>query len=133
MTTPLDLITEYNSKALETLNAFNDLNVETVDALVNKQVELTNYLLDASLASSKEFATVKTPAEAVEVSSKLAQSVATNMTDFLKDSSASTVATGESLKSVFEESYALNKEYAGKVFNAGVEKVKKTRKAKKAA
>lgn len=130
MTNPLDLITEYNSKALKTLNTLNDLNVATVDAFVNKQVELTNYLLDAGLASSKDFAAVKTPAEAVEVSSKLAQSVAANLTDFVKESSASTVATGESLKSVIDESYALNTEYAGKVFNAGAEKAKKTARKK---
>ena len=132
MANPLDLISEYNSKALKTLNAINDLNVATADAFVNKQVELTNSLIDAGLASSKELAAVKTPAEAVEISSKLAQSVAANLADFVKDSSASTVATGESLKSVIDESYALNTEYAGKVFNAGVEKAKKTAKKKAA-
>ena len=132
MANPLGLISEYNSKALKTLNALNDLNIATVGAFVNKQVELTNSMLDAGLASSKEFAAVKTPAEAVEVSSKLAESVATNLTGLVKDSSASALATGESLKSVIEESYALNKEYAAKVFNSGVEQVKKTSKKKAA-
>lgn len=132
MTNPLDLFSEYNAKALKTLNALNDLNVSAVDTFVNKQVELTNSLLDAGLASSKEFSAVKTPAEAVEVSSKLAESVATNLTVFVKDSSASTLATGESLKAVLDESLALNKEYAGKVFASGAEPVKKTRKKKAA-
>lgn len=127
----LDLITEYNTKALETLNALNDLNVSTADAFVNKQVELTNSLLDAGLASSKEFAAVKTPAEVVEVSNKLAASVAATLTGFVKESTASTLAARESLKSVIDDSYALNTEYAGKAFSAGAEKVKKT--AKKAA
>ena len=131
MTNPLDLITEYNTKALETLSALNDLSVASSDAFVNKQVELTNSLLDAGLASSKEFAAVKTPAEAVEVSNKLVLSVAATLTGFVKESTASTLAARDSLKSVIDDSYALNSEYAGKAFNAGAEKVKKT--AKKAA
>lgn len=132
MTNPtLDLITEYNSKVLETLSALNDLNVSTVDTFVNKQVELNNTLLDAGLASSKEFAAVKTPADAVEVSNKLAQSVAATLTGFVKDSTATTLAARESLKTVIDDSYALNGEYANKAFSAGAEKVKKT--AKKAA
>jgi hypothetical protein len=131
----LDLITEYNSKALETLTALNELNVAAVDTFVNKQVELSNTLLDAGLAGSKELAAVKTPAEAVEVSNKLAQSFAATLTGFVKDSTAESVKTRDSLKAVIEDSVAMNSEYAGKAMNAGVtsvEKVKKTA-AKKAS
>ena len=132
MANPLDLISEYNSKALKTLNALNDLNVASVDAFVSKQVELSNSLLDSGLASSKELSAVKSPAEAMAISTKLAESVAAKLSGFVKESSASAVATGESLKSVLDESVALNKEFAGKVFNSGVEQVKKSTKKKAA-
>lgn len=132
MTNPtMDMITEYNSKALETLNAINDLNVAAIDAYVNKQVELSNTLLDAGLATSKELAAVKSPAEAVEVTSKLAQSIAATLTGFVKDSAAESVKSRDSLKAVIEDSVALNSEFAGKAMNTGAEKVKKA--AKKAS
>jgi hypothetical protein len=121
----LALITEYNSKVLETLSTLNDLNVSTVDTFVNKQVAISNTLMDAGLSSSKEFAAVKTPAEAVEVSNKLAQSAAATLTGFVQESTASTLAARDSLKAVIDSSYAMNTEYANKAFNAGVDQVKK--------
>lgn len=129
----LDLITEYNSKALETFTSINDLNVAAVDAFVNKQVELSNTLLDTGLATSKEIAAVKTPAEAVEVTNKMVQSIAATLTSFVKDSTAESVKARDSLKAVIEDSYALNSEYAGKAMDAAgsAEKVKKP--AKKAS
>ena len=130
MNNPFDMISVYSSKALENLNALNDLNTATVDAFVDKQIALTNSLLDASLAGSKALAAVKSPVEAVEVSSKLAESVGAKLTDFVKESSASSLATGESVKAILEQSVALNQELAGKIFDSGVEQVKKTTRKK---
>ncbi len=127
----LDLITEYNAKALENLKALGELNVATADSLVKKQVELSNSLFGASLASSKDLAAVKTPADAVEVSSKLVQLVAATVTSFVKDATASTLEARGTLKTIIDDSYALNSEYSGTAFDAGVEKAKKA--AKKAA
>ena len=132
MNNPFELLSEYSSKAMENLSALNDLNVAAVDAFVDKQIALSNSLLDESLASGKAIAAAKSPVEAVELSSKLAESVSARLSAFVKDSSASSLATGESLKSALEKSFALNQEYAGKVFNSGVAQVKKPA-AKKAA
>lgn len=127
----IDLISEYNTKVMLTMRAFGDLNVATAELLVNKQIELSNSLLETGLASSKEFAAVKTPVEAVEVSTKMLQSVAQTLTGFVKDSTAETLKARDSLKVVIDESYALNSEYAGKALDSGVETVKKA--AKQAA
>lgn len=127
----IDLISEYNTKLMLTMRAFGDLNVATAQMLVNKQIELNNSLLETGLASSKELAAVKTPVDAVSISTKLMQSVAETMTGFVKDSAAESLKARETLKGVIDDTYALNGEYAGKAFDASVETVKKT--AKKAA
>lgn len=122
----IDLISEYNTKVMLTMRAFGDLNVATAELLVNKQIELSNSLLETGLASSKEIAAVKTPLEAVEVCTKMMQSVAQTLTGFVKDSTAETLKARDSLKVVIDDSYALNSEYAGKALDSGVETVKKT-------
>lgn len=127
----IDLISEYNTKVMLTMRAFGDLNVATAQMLINKQIELNNGLLETGLASSKELAAVKTPVEAVAVSTKLMQSVAETMTGFVKDSAAESLKARETLKGVIDDTYALNGEYAGKAFDASVETVKQA--AKKAA
>ena len=132
MTNPtLDLLTEYNTKAMETLRAFGDLNVATAEWFINKQLELTSTLMDAGLASSKEITAAKTPAEAVQASSKLMQTLAESMTGFVKESTSNAVKTRDELKVVIDDAVKLNTEYAGKAFESGMETVRKS--AKKAA
>lgn len=132
MTNPtLDLLTEYNTKAMETLRAFGDLNVATAEWFINKQLELTSSLMDAGLASSKEITAAKTPAEAVQASSKLMQTLAESMTGFVKESTSNAVKTRDELKVVIDDAVKLNTEYAGKAFESGMETVRKS--AKKAA
>ena len=63
----LDLFTEYNTKALESLRAFGDLSVANTQAFIDKQVELNNALLSAGVASQKEIASAKTPADAMQL------------------------------------------------------------------
>ncbi len=127
----LDLLTEYNAKALETLRALGDLNVNTAEWFINKQVELTNSLMEASLLTSKQISAAKTPADALEASGKLVQSIADTMTGYVKDSAANATQTREEMKAVMDDAVKLNTEYANKAFESGVEVAKKT--AKKAA
>jgi hypothetical protein len=122
----IDLISEYNTKVMLTMRAYGDLNVATAQMLINKQIELNNSLLETGLASSKELAAVKTPVEAVEVSTKMMKSVAETLTGFVQDSAAETLKARETLKTVIDDTYALNAEYAGKAADASVEAVKET-------
>ncbi len=127
----IDMFNEYNNKAMLTLRAFGDLNVATVEWFVNKQVEMSNNMIEAALASSKEIAAAKTPAEAAQASSNLMQSVTESMTGFVTESSANAVITRDELKVVIDDAVKLNSEYAGKAIENGVETIKKT--AQKAA
>ncbi len=127
----LDLLTEYNTKALESLRALGDLNVNTAEWFINKQVELTNTLMEAGLQSSKEISAAKTPTDAIEASGKLVQTLADTMSGYVKESAANATKTREELKAVMDEAVKLNSEYANKAFETGVEVAKKT--AKKAA
>lgn len=126
----LDLMTEFNTKTLESLRALGDLNVATGEWFINKQVEMTNTLMEAGIASSKEISSAKSPAEAVQVSSKLVQTVADTMTGYVKESAANAIKTRDELKVVIDDAVKLNSEYATKAFENGVEVAKKT--AKKA-
>jgi len=127
----LDMITEYNTKAMQTMRAFGDLNVATAEWLVNKQVALGNSIIETAIESGKEISAAKTPTEAAQASSKMMQTMAESMTGFVKESSNNAVTTRDELKVVIDDAVKLNTEYAGKVFNNGVETIKKT--AKKAA
>ena len=119
----LDIITEYNSKALETLTTLGELNVATIESLINKQVALSTNLFETSVASSKELSAVKTPAEAVEISKKLMTTVADSLKGFVTESTENTLQARESLKAVIDESYALNSEFSVKAYDASVETV----------
>ena len=126
-----DMINEYNNKAMLTLRAFGDLNVATAEWFVSKQLELSKSMMETVLASGKEIAAAKTPAEAAQVSSQLMQSMTESMTGFVKESSANAVIARDELKVVIDDAVKLNSEYAGKAFESGVETIKKT--AQKAA
>lgn len=122
----LDMINEYNNKAMLTLRAFGDLNVATAEWLVGKQVELTKSMMDTAVESSKEISAAKTPAEAIEASTKMMQSMAESMTGFVKESSANAIITRDELKVVIDDAVKLNNEYSSKAFENGVEAIKKT-------
>ena len=130
-TQAIDMINEYNNKAMLTLRAFGDLQVSTAEWFVSKQIELANNLMESTLASSKELSAVKTPAEAAQISSKVMQSTVETITGFVKESADNAVKTREGLKVVIDDAVKLNSEYAGKAVNSSVEAIKKT--AKKAA
>ena len=120
----MNLITEYNAKALETLTALGELNVATIDSLVNKQVALSTNLFESGVASSKELSAVKSPAEAMEISNKLMKTVADSLKGFVTETTENTLQARESLKAVIDDSYALTSEYAVKAFDASVETAK---------
>lgn len=113
------------------MRALGDLNVASSEWFVNKQIELSNALLESGVASSKEITSAKTPAEAAQASSKLTQTLADTLTGFVKESTANAEKTRDELKAVIDDAVKLNSEYAGKAFDSGVETIKKT--AKKAA
>lgn len=127
----LDLFTEYNTKAMDTLRAFGDLNVANTQAFIDKQVELNNALLQAGLAGQKEMSTAKTPADAIQFANNLVQTWTETLTGFVKESSESAVKAREELKAAIDDAVKLNTEYATKAYESGVETVKKA--AKKAA
>jgi phasin family protein len=120
-----DFFNEYNSKVLETMRSLGDLNVATAQQFINKQVELTNSIMEASLASGKEIAAAKTPVEAAQVSSALIQGLTDTVSSFVKESAADAVKARDELKGVIDSSVSLNTEYAGKAFENGVETAKK--------
>jgi hypothetical protein len=113
------------------MRALGDMNVASAEWFVSKQIELANNLMESSLASSKEFFAVKTPAEAAQVSSKLMQSTVETITGFVKESAANAAKTREGLKVVIDDAVKLNTEYSAKAVDSSVEAIKKT--AKKAA
>ena len=120
----VELFNEYNTKVLETMRAFGDLNVATAQAFINKQVELTSTVIEASLATGKEIAAAKTPVEAMQASGALMQNLTDTVTGFVKESAADAVKARDELKVVIDDAVSLNTEYAGKAFDNGVETVK---------
>lgn len=127
----LEMINEYNNKAMLTMRALGDLNVATAEWFVSKQLELGKSMMETALSTGKEIAAAKTPVEAAQASSKLMQSMAESVTEFVKESSANAVSTRDELKVVIDDAVKLNSEYANKAFESGVETIKKT--AQKAA
>jgi phasin family protein len=114
------------------MRAFGDLNVATAQQIINKQVELGNSIMEASIATGKEVAAAKTPVEAMQAGSSLMQNMTETLSGYVKESAAEAVKTRDELKDVMDAAVKLNTEYAGKAFENGVETVKKTT-AKKAS
>jgi hypothetical protein len=127
----LDLVNEYNAKVMQSVRAFGDMGVANVQAFVDKQVALNKSLLEAGMATQKEMAAAKAPADAVKSASALVQFWADAMTGYAKDASESATKVGEEVKVAIDDAVKLNSEYAAKAFDTGVEAVKTT--AKKAA
>lgn len=124
MTNPsFDFFNEYNSKILETMRTLGDLNVATAQQFINKQVELSNSIMEASLASGKEIASAKSPVDALQVSGALMQNLSETVSDFVKESAAEAVKARDELKSVVDTAVTLNTEYAGKAFETSVETI----------
>jgi hypothetical protein len=124
MTNPsFDFFNEYNSKLLETMRTLGDLNVATAQQFINKQVELSNSIMEVSLASGKEIAGAKTPVDAMQASSALMQNLSDTVSGFVKDSAAEAVKARDELKDVVDSAVTLNTEYAGKAFETGVETI----------
>jgi hypothetical protein len=129
-----DLVSEYNAKVLESARAFGDLSVANAQAFIDKQVALNNSLLEASLATQKEMAAAKSPADAVKSANALVQTWTDALSGFMKDASVSATKVRDELKVAVEDAVKLNTEYATKAYEAGVESVEKVKKtAKKAA
>lgn len=126
----LDLLTEYNKKAMESLRAFGDLNTANTQWIIEKQIELSDSLLQAGLASQKDLASAKTPADAIKNANSLIQTWAENLTGFVKESNANALKSREELKAVIEDVVNLNTEYATKAYESGMSEVKKATKSK---
>lgn len=127
----LDLVTEYNAKVMESARAFGDLSVANAQSFLDKQVALNNSLLEASLATQKEMAGAKTPAEAVKSANALVQTWTDALSGFVKEASDDAVKVRDELKVAIDDAVKLNTEYATKAYDAGVAVAKKA--AKKAA
>lgn len=124
----VDLLTEYNTKAMESLRAFGELSVANTQWAIDKQIELSNSLMEAGLASQKDITSAKSPAEAIQSANNLMQTLAENLTGFVKESNANALKSREELKSVIEDAVKLNTEYATKAYESGVDAVKKATK-----
>jgi len=124
----VDLLTEYNTKAMESLRAFGELSVANTQWAIDKQIELGNSLMEAGLASQKDITSAKSPAEAIQSANNLMQTLAENLTGFVKESNANALKSREELKSVIEDAVKLNTEYATKAYESGVDAVKKATK-----
>ena len=132
MTNPtVELINEYNNQAMLAMRAFGDLQVAATQNFINKQIELTNTIVDASLATSKEISAAKSPVDAIQASSKLVQGLTDTVTGFVKEAAADAVKSRDGLKVAIDDAVKMNSEFSAKAFENGVETVKKT--AKKAA
>ena len=127
----LDIVTEYNAKVLESARAFGDMGVANVQAFIDKQVALNSSLLDAGLATQKEMAAAKTPADAVKSANALVQTWTDAVSGFMKDASESAAKARDELKVAVDDAAKLNTEYATKAYESGVAAVKKA--AKKVA
>ena len=127
----LDIVSEYNAKAMESARAFADLGVANAQAFMDKQLALGNTLLEASLATQKEMASAKSPEDAVTSAQALVLTWNDALSGFAKDASQSAAKAGEELKAVVDSAMQLNTTYATKAYETGVAEVKKA--AKKAA
>lgn len=124
----LDLLTEYNTKAMQSLRAFGDLNVANTQWIIEKQIELTNSLIEAGVASQKDLSAVKSPAEAIQNANGLIQTWAENLTGFVKESNTNVLKSRDELKAVIEDVVNLNTEYATKAYETGMAEVNKATK-----
>jgi phasin family protein len=129
----LDFMTEYNEKALGTLRALGDLNVASTQWMINKQVELSQTLMQTGLENSKVIASAKSPNEAIDASGKMMESLSATMSDFVKETADNAVKTRDELKAVIDEAVKYNAEYASQAVEKGVEATKEVAKKAKAA
>ncbi len=126
-----NLIVQYNTDAMKNLRALGDLNVSSVQWFINKQIELTNTVVELATSTGKEISAAKTPVEAIQSSGKLVQNLTDTVTGYVKDSTANAVKSRDKLKTVIDQSIKLNSEFSGKIVESGVEEVKNS--AKKVA
>ena len=137
-TQSIEMITEYQNKAMLSLRALGDMNVSTAQWLVNQQIELGSKMMQVSMSSYEQLQTAKTPEAVMKTSSELAQTVADELAGFVKVATTQAVETRDGLKAVIEDATKLNTEYAEKAYKAGLEVAnttaeKVTKAAKKAA
>lgn len=121
----VDLLTEYNTKAMESLRAFGELSVANTQWAIDKQIELSNSLMEAGLASQKDITSAKSPADAIQSANDLMQTLAESLTGFVKESNANALKSRDELKAVIDDAVKLNTEYATKAYESGVEAVQK--------
>ena len=137
-TQSIEMITEYQNKAMLSLRALGDMNVSTAQWLVNQQIELGSKMMQVSMSSYEQLQTAKTPEAVMKTSSELAKTVADELAGFVKVATTQAVETRDGLKAVIEDATKLNTEYAEKAYKAGLEVAnttaeKVTKAAKKAA
>ena len=134
----IEMMTEYQNKAMLSLRAMGDMNVSAAQWIVNQQIELGNKMMQVSMSSFEQLQSAKTPEAVLKTSSELAQTVAEELTGFVKSATAQAVETRDGFKVALEDASKLNAEYAEKALKAGVEVAnttaqKVTKAAKKAA
>lgn len=122
-TESIEMITEYQNKAMLSLRAMGDMNVSNAQWFVNQQIELGNKVLAASMTGFEQLKTVKSPEDFMKTSTEVAQNVADELTGFVKDAAAQAVEARDSLKAVLDDAAKLNTEYAEKAYKTGLEAV----------
>ena len=68
-TQSIEMITEYQNKAMLSLRALGDMNVSTAQWLVNQQIELGSKMMQVSMSSYEQLQTAKTPEAVMKTSS----------------------------------------------------------------
>jgi len=134
----IEMMTEYQNKAMLSLRAMGDMNVSAAQWIVNQQIELGSKMMQVSMSSLEQLQTAKTPEAVLKTSSELAQTVAEELTGFVKNAAAQAAETRDGLKAAIEDATKLNTEYAEKALKVGAEvanttAAKVTKAAKKAA
>ena len=137
-TQSIEMITEYQNKAMLSLRALGDMNVSTAQWLVNQQIELGSKMMQVSMSSYEQLQTAKSPEAVMKTSSELAKTVADELAGFVKVATTQAVETRDGFKAVIDDATKLNAEYAEKAYKAGLEVAnttaeKVTKAAKKAA
>lgn len=139
-TESIEMITEYQNKAMLSLRAMGDMNVSNAQWFVNQQIELGNKVLAASMTGFEQLKSAKSPEDFLKTSTEVAQTVADELTGFVKDATAQAVEARDSLKAVLDDATKLNTEYAEKAYktsleavNTGAAPAKAPKAAKKAA
>lgn len=107
----LELMTEYQSKALESFRTLNDLHLNNTQWLMNQHIDMGNRIVKASIDNYQQLSQSKTAEELLKTSSNMTQTMLDEWNAFFKHASYQAEETGETLKTIFGDAAKLHSEY----------------------